>query len=253
MATEQSHAGRAVFITGATSGLGRRFAQVLAGAGAKVAVAGRRQDRLDALVAELQGLGAEAVAVPLDVTDLAAVPAAFDRAEAALGPLWALVNNSGIGGGEPAVEVSEDAFDRMMATNAKAPLFLAAELARRWIARGSPGRIVNIASIAGLRVLPKLAVYCMSKAAVVHLTRALALEWARHDINVNAICPGYIETEINADFFRSDGGQRMVQRFPRRRIGQAEDLDGAILLLTDPRSGFTTGTVLNVDDGQLLM
>ncbi len=246
-------AGKAIFITGATSGFGRRFAQVLGAQGAKVAVSGRRVERLTALVGELDAAGIESVAVPLDVTDLAAIKPAIDKAEAALGPLWGLVNNSGVGGGNRIERETEQNYDWIMNTNVKAAYFMAQETGRRFIERGEGGRIVNIASIAGLRVLPMLSIYCISKAAVVQMTRTMAIEWARHRINVNAICPGYIETEINAEFFKSEPGQKFMEKFPRRRIGEVEDLDGIISLMLDPRSGFMTGAIVNVDDGQLLM
>lgn len=246
-------AGRHIFITGATSGFGRRFAQVLGRLGASVSVSGRRVERLTALVEELAAEGIKAHAVPLDVTDLGGIEPALDAAEAALGPLWALINNSGVGGGASIEKETVENYDWIMNTNVKAVYFLAQAAGRRFIARKEKGRIINIASIAGLRVLPKLSIYCISKAAVVQMTRAMAIEWARHGINVNAICPGYIETEINGEFFRSEPGQKFMARFPRGRIGQVEDLDGAITMMLDPRSDFMTGAILNVDDAQLLM
>ena len=246
-------AGRHIFITGATSGFGQRFAEVLGGQGARVSVSGRRVERLDALVADLTARGIEAVAVPLDVTDLDAIAPALDKAEAALGPLYGLVNNSGVGGGTGIERETVENYDWIMNTNVKAVYFMAQAAARRFLERKSGGRIVNIASIAGMRVLPKLSIYCISKAAVVQMTRTMAIEWARHGINVNAICPGYIETEINRDFFHTEAGQKFVSRFPRGRIGKVEDLDGIISLMLDPRSAFMTGAIVNVDDGQLLM
>lgn len=246
-------AGKAIFITGATSGFGRRFAQVLGTLGAKVAVSGRRVERLMALVGELGAQGIEAVAVPLDVTDLAGIKPAIDKAEDTLGPLWCLINNSGVGGGTKIERETEQNYDWIMNTNVKAAYFMAQEAGRRMIERGQGGRIINIASIAGLRVLPQLSIYCISKAAVVQMTKTMATEWARHGINVNAICPGYIETEINADFFKTEPGQKFMAKFPRRRIGEVQDLDGIISLMADPRSGFMTGAIVNVDDGQLLM
>ncbi|MDD3444702.1 MAG: SDR family NAD(P)-dependent oxidoreductase [Zavarzinia sp.] len=245
-------AGRHIFITGATSGFGERFAHVLGGLGAKVSVSGRRVERLRDLVAALSARGIEAFAVPLDVTDLAAIGPALDAAEAELGPLWGLVNNSGVGGGTSIEKETVENYDWIMNTNVKAVYFMAQAAGRRFIERKAGGRIVNIASIAGLRVLPKLSIYCISKAAVVQMTRTMAIEWARHGINVNAICPGYVETEINRDFFATEAGQRMVAKFPRGRIGKVEDLDGIIALMLDPKSDFMTGAVVNVDDGQLL-
>lgn len=246
-------AGRHIFITGATSGFGNRFAHVLGGLGARVSVSGRRVERLDALVADLKAKGIEAFAVPLDVTDLDAIAPALDAAEAALGPLYGLVNNSGVGGGTSIEKETVENYDWIMNTNVKAVYFMAQAAARRFIEHKTEGRIVNIASIAGLRVLPKLSIYCISKAAVVQMTRTMAIEWARHGINVNAICPGYVETEINSEFFKTEAGQKSIARFPRARIGKVEDLDGIIALMLDPRSGFMTGAIVNVDDGQLLM
>lgn len=251
--TQPPLAGRHIFITGATSGFGRRFALVLGRMGASVSVSGRRVERLASLVEALTAEGIKAHAVPLDVTDLSAIEPALESAEAALGPLYALVNNSGVGGGSSVEKETVENYDWIMNTNVKAVYFLAQAAGRRFIERKARGRIVNIASIAGMRVLPKLSVYCISKAAVVQMTKAMAIEWARHGINVNAICPGYIETEINADFFRSEPGQKFMARFPRGRIGKVEDLDGIISLMLDPRSDFMTGAIVNVDDAQLLM
>jgi NAD(P)-dependent dehydrogenase (short-subunit alcohol dehydrogenase family) len=241
--------GKTALVTGASSGLGWRFATTLAAAGARVALAARRIERLEALKAEIERAGGRAHALALDVTDVASVRAGVAAAEAALGPLDILVNNSGVSVTKRAGEVEEADYDFVMDTNAKGAFFVAQAAGRAMIAAKRPGRIVNIASAAGLRVLGQLSVYCMSKAAVIHLTRALALEWGRYGINVNALCPGYIETEINRDYWQTDGGRKLVAMLPRRRVGKPEDLDGLLLLLASEQSGFVNGAVIAADDG----
>jgi len=244
--------GRTAFVTGATSGLGRRFARVLAAAGADVAIAGRRAERLADLKSEIEALGRKCAAVPFDVTDVSAIPRAFDAAEAALGPVHVLVNNAGMSRDGKAVDVTPADFDAVMGTNLRAPFLMASEAARRMIARKGGGRIINIASIGAFRVLPGLATYCISKAGLAMMTQCLAREWARYDINVNAICPGYIETEINSDWFKSEGGQKQVKSFPKRRLAQEADLDGVLLLLASDASRAITGSLMTVDDAQSL-
>ena len=244
--------GRTAFVTGATSGLGRRFARVLAEAGADIAIAGRRADRLVDLQAEIESLGRKCVAVPLDVMDVSAIPRAFDAAEAVLGPIQVLVNNAGMSRDGKAEDVAPADFDAVMDTNLRAPFFMASEAARRMIARGAGGRIINIASIGAFRVLSALATYCMSKAGLAMMTQCLAREWARYDINVNAICPGYIETEINSDWFKTEGGQKQIKSFPKRRLAQESDLDGVLLLLASDASRAITGSLMTVDDAQVL-
>ena len=244
--------GRTAFVTGATSGLGRRFARVLAQAGADVAIAGRRAERLADLKSEIERIGRKCAAVPLDVTDISAIAGAFDAVEAAFGPVHILVNNAGMSRDGKAVDITPQDFDAVMDTNLRAPFFMASEAARRMIARGQGGRIVNIASIGAFRVLPGLAPYCMSKAGLAMMTQCLAREWARHDINVNAICPGYIETEINRDWFKSEGGQKQIKSFPKRRLVQESDLDGILLLLVSEASRAITGSLMAVDDAQSL-
>ena len=245
-------AGRTAFVTGATSGLGRHFARVLAAAGASVAVAGRRADRLKTLKEEIEAAGGSGLAIALDVTDDARIPAAFDEAEARLGAIDILVNNAGMNIPGPVLDRSLGDFDAVMATDLRAPFVLAREAGRRMIARGCGGRIINIASIGSFRVLPGLTAYCIAKAALAMMTQCLAREWARHKINVNAICPGYIETELNAEWFGSEAGRRQVSSFPRRRLGQQEDLDGMLLLLASAQSRAITGALLTVDDAQSL-
>jgi NAD(P)-dependent dehydrogenase (short-subunit alcohol dehydrogenase family) len=244
--------GRVAFVTGATSGLGRHFAHVLARAGAAVALAGRRIDRLQAVKAELEAMGARAAAIPLDVTDAAAIPPAFDKAEAALGPIDILINNAGLSVMGLAAEIGADDFDKVISTNLRAPFLLATEVGRRMMAAKREGRIVNIASIGAFRVLPGTTAYCVSKAGLAMMTQCLAREWARKGINVNAICPGFIETELNDEWFASDKGKAQIAGFPRKRLEQASDLDGMLLLLCSDASRAMTGSLLTVDDGQAL-
>lgn len=187
----------------------------------------------------------------MDVDDVASVRTAIASAEAALGPIAVLVNNSGISVQKKLLDFTEADFDRLMRTNARGAFFVAQEVGRRMIQHGIKGRIVNIASVAGLHPIGGLGVYAMSKAAVVMMTRAMALEWGRHGINVNAICPGYIETEINRDYLASEMGQKLIGRLPRRRVGKPEDLDGLLLLLSSAQSDYINGAAMVIDDGQL--
>ena len=242
--------GKAALVTGASSGLGARFAEVLARAGARVALAARRTDRLESLAASIADFDGRAMPVKCDVTDRASIAAAFETAETELGPISILVNNSGVGLQGKALDVSPEDYDQIFDTNTKGAFFVAQEAARRMIRHGVSGRIVNIASVAGLRVLGQLSVYCMSKASVVHMTKALALEWGGQGINVNAICPGYIATEINEDLWTTPRGQRLVEMLPRKRIGEPRDLDSALLLLcAGEEARFINGAILTVDDG----
>jgi NAD(P)-dependent dehydrogenase (short-subunit alcohol dehydrogenase family) len=245
--------GNRVFVTGASSGLGAHFARTLARCGAAVAVGARRRGRLDDLVRELKAMGAAgAVAVDLDVADEASVRAALDAAEAALGPLDVLVNNAGIAEGGAALDTSAEEFDRVIATNLRGVWLMSVAAANRWRAQKRGGAIVNIASILGFRVSGGTSAYAASKAAVVQLTKAHALEWARFGIRVNAIAPGYIATDINAGFFETEHGQAMVKRIPMRCLGNPEDLDGAFLLLTSDASRWMTGATIPVDGGHLV-
>ncbi len=242
-------AGKVVLVTGASSGLGVHFARTLAAEGAAVAIAARRADRLASLQAELQAAGAKAEAVDLDVTSADAVMAAFDAAEKALGPVDVVVNNAGISIVKPALDMPIEDWDQVVNTNLRGAWLVAQTAGKRWVAAKRPGSIVNIASILGLRTIGQVAPYNASKAGLIHLTRALAMEWARHRIRVNAICPGYIETEMNSDFWKTSAGQRLIDRIPQRRIGQPEHLDGALLLLASEAGSFMTGSVITVDGG----
>jgi NAD(P)-dependent dehydrogenase (short-subunit alcohol dehydrogenase family) len=241
--------GKVALVTGASSGLGVHFARTLASAGASVAIAARRADRLASLQAELQKAGSKAAAVDLDVQSGKSVSAAFDVIELALGAIDIVVNNAGISIVKPALDMPEEDWDTVVDTNLRGAWLVTQTAAKRWVAAKRPGVVVNIASILGLRTIGQVAPYNASKAGLIHLTRALAMEWARYDIRVNAICPGYIETEMNSDFWKTPAGQRLIERIPQRRIGQPEHLDGALLLLTSDAGTFMTGSVLTVDGG----
>jgi NAD(P)-dependent dehydrogenase (short-subunit alcohol dehydrogenase family) len=241
--------GKVALVTGASSGLGVHFARTLASAGASVAIAARRADRLASLQAELQKAGSKAAAVDLDVQSANSVSAAFDAIEQALGAIDIVVNNAGISIVKPALDMPEEDWDAVVDTNLRGAWLVTQTAAKRWVAAKRPGVVVNIASILGLRTIGQVAPYNASKAGLIHLTRALAMEWARYDIRVNAICPGYIETEMNSDFWKTPAGQRLIERIPQRRIGQPEHLDGALLLLASDAGSFMTGSVLTVDGG----
>ena len=248
--SEAGISGRVALVTGASSGLGARFARVLAASGARLVLAARREERLQALAAELREDGAEAITVTLDVASYASIQAAAAAAEAQLGPIGILVNNAGISRQARLEDVTEHDYDDVMATNLKGAFFMAQAAARQMIANRIPGRIVNIASIAGLRALGQLSTYSMSKAAMVQMTKSMAREWGRHDINTNAICPGYIATEISADFVHTDGGRKLLASLPRRRLGEPRDLDGLLLLLCSGEPArFLNGAIIAADDG----
>ncbi len=244
---------RAALITGASSGLGRHFALLLARAGAKVAVAARRLDRLAALTAEIEEFDGRAVPIALDVTDPESVAAAVSIAEQELGAIAILVNNAGIVVVKPALEHTVEDWDTVVDTNLKGAWLVAREVASHMARLGHGGSIVNIASILGSVVTQRVPSYCASKAALVHLTKALALELARHRIRVNAIAPGYFETAMNRDWLDTEAGRAMLKSIPQRRVGQPEDLDGALLLLASDASRYMTGTVLTVDGGHSLV
>jgi NAD(P)-dependent dehydrogenase (short-subunit alcohol dehydrogenase family) len=240
-------------VTGASSGLGRHFALLLARQGAAVVLAARRLERLDELAAEITHGGGRALPVRLDVTEDASVEAAFVAGEAALGPITLLVNNAGISGpSRRALELEPADFASVLETDLTGAFRVARRAARAMMAASRPGSIVNIASILGLRVTVGVAAYEAAKAGLIHLTRALALEWARHAIRVNALAPGYIETELNAEFFASEAGKALLARIPMRRLGELADLDGPLLLLASPASRYMTGAVVTVDGGHLM-
>ncbi|MFN8542765.1 MAG: glucose 1-dehydrogenase [Candidatus Binatia bacterium] len=241
--------GRTALVTGASSGLGRHFATTLAAHGAAVAVAARRVERLHALVDELGAAGSRAVAVAMDVTRGDTIRAGFEAAAAALGPIDVTVNNAGISTPTPTLDLPEADWDAVVDTNLRGAWLVAQTAARALVAAGRPGRIVNIASIVGLRTIGQLAPYAAAKAGLLHLTRTLAMEWARHGIQVNAIAPGYVETDINRDFWTTPAGKRLIDRIPQRRLGQPRDLDGALLLLASDAGAFMTGSTIVVDGG----
>lgn len=240
--------GKRVLITGASSGLGQHFAHLFAQQGASVTLAARRLETLEAERDALRNSGAEAHAVALDVRDAASITRLFAEAET---PFDVVVNNAGVSGAARALDLSEDGWDSTLDVNLKGPFLVAQAAARALRQAERGGSIINVASIVALRVATELSAYAASKAGLLHLTRALSLEWARYGIRVNALCPGYIETEINRDFFASPPGEAMVKRIPQRRLGRMEDLDGALLLLASDAGAYITGTSLVVDGGHL--
>jgi NAD(P)-dependent dehydrogenase (short-subunit alcohol dehydrogenase family) len=250
-------AGRVALVTGASSGLGAQFAKTLAAAGCAVVLSGRRVERLKTLRAEIEAGGGDAHVVAMDVTDLVSIKAGIAHAETEMGTLDILINNSGVSTTQKLTEVTEEDYDYVFDTNTQGAFFVAQEVGKRMLARAkgaapgtfTGGRIVNIASMAGLRVLGQIGIYCMSKAAVIHMTRAMALEWGRFGINVNAICPGYIDTEINHHHWQTEQGRKLIDMLPRKRIGQPQDLDSVLMMLVANQSHFVNGAVIQVDDG----
>jgi NAD(P)-dependent dehydrogenase (short-subunit alcohol dehydrogenase family) len=241
--------GQVALVTGASAGLGRRFARVLAAAGAHVAVTARRLDRLEALVAEIEAAGGIAKAFALDVTDAAQLTSIVSAVEAAMGPVTLLVNNAGIPDAQRAVKMSVELIDQVLDTNVRAPFILACEVARRLIAAQTPGRIVNIASMAAYNYSGNgAALYSTSKGAVVRMTEALAVEWAKNNINVNAIAPGAFASEMMDGMLERIGD--ISQYFPRKRLGDPAQIDSTLLFLLSPASECITGTVVKIDDGQ---
>lgn len=239
--------GQRALVTGASSGLGLHFAQTLARGGAHVVLAARRLDRIEDAAEEIRANGGAATALRLDVTNTDTL----DEALAQAGDIDILVNNAGITGAGSALDMPMEEFDAVIATNLRGVFAVAQRVARGMAGRGG-GSIVNIASILGHRVAGQLIAYTASKAAVVQMTQAMALEWARHGIRVNALSPGYIETPLNTDFFASEAGKTLIRRIPQRRLGQAHELDGALLLLASGAGSYITGSSLVVDGGHLV-
>ncbi|MGE0725409.1 MAG: SDR family NAD(P)-dependent oxidoreductase [Alphaproteobacteria bacterium] len=244
--------GKVALVTGASSGLGHHFALTLAKAGARVALAGRRTDRLHAVAREIGAGGGHAASVSIDVIDPDSIRAGLLKATATLGAIDILVNNSGVANAKPAIEMSVEEWDGTLDTNLRGAFLMAQAVAKDMVARGRGGAMINIASITAIRTAGQLSAYAASKAGLVHLTAQLALEWARHGIRVNAIAPGYIETEINRSFFASPAGEAVIRRIPQRRLGRPEDLDGALLLLASDAGRYMTGSTITVDGGHVV-
>jgi NAD(P)-dependent dehydrogenase (short-subunit alcohol dehydrogenase family) len=244
--------GKTALITGASSGFGWHFAKVLSEAGAKVALAARRLDRLQKLEEDIRASGGEAAAVALDVTDSGSVKRGFDAAEAALGPITILINNAGVPSGSYFAKTSDEDWRSVLDVNLDGVFRAGREAAQRMVAHRSGGSIINIASILGLGAIRTLSSYSASKAAVIALTKSMALELARDSIRVNALAPGYFSTEFNDAFLAGEAGQRLLSRVPMRRAGRLEELDGPLLLLASDAGAFMTGSVLTVDGGHVV-
>jgi NAD(P)-dependent dehydrogenase (short-subunit alcohol dehydrogenase family) len=244
--------GKVALVTGASTGLGNHFARSLAAAGANVVVSARRTDKLAALVDDILKEGGKAIAIPMDVNEHASVAAAIAAAAKSAGVPDIVVNNAGIAQGKPSIELTEDDWRGVLNTNLDGAWRVAQESAKAMVAAGKGGSIINIASILGMRVANSLLAYATAKAALIHATKALGLEWARYRIRVNAIAPGYIETDMNRGFFETEAGQAMVKRVPQRRIGKPSELDGALLLLASDASSYMTGSVVVVDGGHVV-
>ena len=239
--------GRTALVTGASSGLGQHFVRVLHGAGATVILAARRVDRIEA---DAAALGERAHALRMDVADEASIVAGFEQLATSHPPIDVVVNNAGISGSKLMLQQETDEWDSVLNVNLRGPYLVAREAARRLAAAKTPGSIINIASILGLRVLPGVSSYMASKAGLIHLTRSMAFEFARYQIRVNALCPGYFNTEINTEFLETDYAQAMVKRTPQRRIGDLQDLTGPLLLLASNAGAFITGEAIVIDGGQ---
>lgn len=243
--------GKVALVTGASRGIGREFTRALAGAGATVLLAARKRDQLDALAGELRDVGGTAHVVTMDVSDAESIATGIDSALSQAGRIDVLVNNAGMTINKPINKFTPEDYDQVMNTNLRGAFLVAQRVGRHMIERGG-GKIINLTSVLAEVVLPGVSVYCMSKAGVVQMTRAMALEWARHDIDVNAIAPGYVLTELNEEFFSSDVGKRMIAQFPRGRMQVPADLSGALIFLASSASDRMTGSILQIDDGQNL-
>ena len=250
--TAFSLANQIAIVTGASSGIGAHFAQVLAEAGAKVALLARRKRLAEEVAAEIASKGGTAVAFAADVTDRDSLHQALHDIESRLGLPDILVNNAGVHAGDQAIDLTLEEWDAVIETNLKGAWLLTQQLAQHWVERKHPGVIVNIASILGIGVSSSAMAYAVSKAGLIQMTRALALEWARYGIRVNAIAPGYIPTDLNRDFLASGAGDAIRKRIPMRRFGAPGDLDGPLLLLASPASAYMTGSVITVDGGHLV-
>ena len=249
---ENSLHGKCALVTGAFGGLGRHFALTLVRAGARVGLVGRRVQAGEALAAEIRAAGGEVAVQAMDVTDPQSVQEAVDTVIGALGPLDVLVNNAGVAVTKPFLEITEQDWNDVIEVNLNGAWRVAQCVARHMRERRRGGSIINIASITGLRVAGAISAYVASKAGLIQLTQAMALELARHGIRVNALAPGYVETDINREFFASEAGQALIKRIPQRRIGKPEELDGPLLLLASDASSYMTGSVLVADGGHLV-
>ena len=247
-----SLAGRTAFVSGASSVIGAHFARLLVEHGASVVLAARRKSRLDDLAAELSDGEPKVLAVEMDVTDVASVRHAFDVAESAMGCVSVVANNAGIVDSRMAVDVDEESWDRILDTNLKGAWAVAVEAGRRMLGHGMGGSIVNTASILGLRPALAQSTYAASKAGIIHLTRCLALEWVRKGIRVNALCPGFVVTDLNRDFLESERGIAYLGNTPSRRAGELDELSAPFLLLATDAGSFISGETLVVDGGHHL-
>jgi len=245
-------AGKRVVITGASSGLGEHFAHIFYAAGADVALLARRKDKLVSLARSLENRsGGKVVIAECDVLDEDAIETALGKAHNELGGIDVLINNAGVTRQSPALNQTAEDFDAVLDTNLRGAWLAAVATAKLMVADGRNGCIINIASILGTRVANNVAPYSVSKAAVLQMTKALALEWARYGIRVNSLSPGYLSTELNSVFFQSDAGKALIKRVPQRRLGQLAELDGPIMLLASDASSFMTGSDIVVDGGHL--
>ncbi len=253
---EQTHRGRVALITGASSGLGEAFAELLAQRGAKVVVGARRVERLAALTERIKAAGGEAHAVSLDVTDEASIVRAYDEAQARFGTVDTVIANAGINVEGPAIKLAAADFDAIHAVNSRGVFLTVREGGKRLLAAGAEtarrGRIVVLASMGGIHALSGLVAYCSSKASAVMLARGFAKEWVRSGICVNAVCPGYMLTEINADWFNSEAGKRMIEKLPRGRLMPIDAVLPIVAHLTSDESSHVTGSVFQIDDGQVI-
>jgi NAD(P)-dependent dehydrogenase (short-subunit alcohol dehydrogenase family) len=251
MHTEYCLKGKVALITGAAGALGAHFSRSLGLAGAALVLAGRRYEPLEQLSQALRSEEIESLPVQMDVTDSGSVRGAFEQGQSAYGVIDVIVCNAGVAVNKKSLDLDDDEWSRVVDINLKGSWLVCSEAGRRLVSARKPGTIINITSVLGHRVAGAVLPYTASKAAIEQMTRALALEWARHGIRVNALAPGYIETDLNREFFQTRAGEALVQRIPQRRLGRPEDLDGALLLLASDASSYMTGSSIVVDGGHL--